>query len=533
MTTEARVAGDSARRRKRGRFVVAVAILLLLISEVGWFFLKAHAEPILRARVIETLTARFQTKVEMGDFHVSVEDGLAVSGEGLKIYGKTDPNIHEPGVQPLIGIEEFRFQTGLLALLRTPMHVHSVRLKGLVLNIPPAGERREMQSMGSEKSKIKIVVDEFVSQDAELVINTNREDKLPLEFSIEDLKMQDVGPGQPMHFDAKLLNPKPIGSISSKGLFGPLQMDRPRDTPVKGTYTFSNADLATIKGIAGILSSTGQYSGSLGSIVVDGKTETPDFRLTVSDHPVPLNTEFHAIVDGTSGNTYLQPVNARVLHSSFVAKGSVVRMKPQGHEIALDVTIDHARIEDLLTMCIRTEPAIMSGAVQAKAKLDLKPGAEDVSNRLRLAGNFEVTGAHFSNEKIQKRIDDLSLRSQGRPKLVQSDATNVVQSDMSGVFDLKQEIMSFSQLHFEVPGTNVDMTGQYGLDGNTFDFRGKVRLDAELSHMVTGWKSVLLKPVDPFFKKNGAGTEVPIKISGTKAEPHIGLDFGHKSDGKY
>src|SRR5580704_12136899 len=281
MTTEARVGGNAAGRRVRGRIAAAAAVILLILLVVGWYFLKAHAEPILRARVIETLTARFQTRVEMGGFHVSVEDGLAVSGEGLKIYGKTDPNIHEPGVQPLIGVEEFRFQTGLLSLLRSPTHVHSVRLKGLVLNIPPAGERQQMQSMGSEKGKIKIVVDEFVSEDAQLVINTNREDKLPLEFSIEDLKMQDVGPGQPMHFEAKLLNPKPIGSISSKGLFGPLEMDRPRDTPVKGTYSFSNADLATIKGIAGILSSTGEYSGSLGSIVVDGKTETPDFRLTV------------------------------------------------------------------------------------------------------------------------------------------------------------------------------------------------------------------------------------------------------------
>jgi hypothetical protein len=86
--------------------------------------------------------------------------------------------------------------------------------------------------------------------------------------------------------------------------------------------------------------------------------------------------------------------------------------------------------------------------------------------------------------------------------------------------------------HFEVPGTKVDMTGQYALDGNTFDFYGKVRLEAKLSHMVTGWKSVLLKPVDPFFKKDGAGTEVPIKITGTKSEPHIGLDFGHKDENK-
>ncbi len=53
-------------------------------------------------------------------------------------------------------------------------------------------------------------------------------------------------------------------------------------------------------------------------------------------------------------------------------------------------------------------------------------------------------------------------------------------------------------------------------------------MQAKLSHMVTGWKSVLLKPVDPFFSKNGAGTDLPVKVTGTRAEPHVGLDFGHK-----
>jgi hypothetical protein len=51
---------------------------------------------------------------------------------------------------------------------------------------------------------------------------------------------------------------------------------------------------------------------------------------------------------------------------------------------------------------------------------------------------------------------------------------------------------------------------------------------AKLSQMTTGWKSILLKPVDPFFSKHGAGTELPFKVTGTKSEPHFGLDFGHR-----
>jgi AsmA-like C-terminal region len=491
-------------------------------------FLRSHAEPILRQRVIETLAIRFHSRVEMAGFHVWLANGLEVSGEGLKIYGQTDPNIHQPGFQALISIDEFHFRTPLLSLLRSPMHVQTVYLKGLVLNIPPAGDRQQMTDMGPRGGKMKIFVDEFLSEDAQLMINTARPDKLPLEFAIASLKMKDIGPGQPLHFDATLLNPKPIGNISSSGLFGPWQADNPRGTPVQGTYSFSKADLGTIKGIAGILSSTGHYAGNLGNIIVDGKTDTPDFRIALSGHPVPLQTEFHAVVDGTSGNTYLQPVKAKVLNSTFVAKGSVVRVKePRGHEVQLDISIDQGRIEDLLRLGVRTDPPIMTGTIRTKIAFDLRPGAADIAERLRLAGHFEISAAHFSNEKIQTKVDALSMRSQGKPKLANDGMSGNIQSDLQGVFRLQSGILSFSHLDFQVPGTRVDMTGEYSLDGNTFDFHGTARMDAKLSQMVTGWKSILLKPVDPFFKKNGAGTEVPFKITGTKSEPRFGLDLGH------
>jgi len=97
-----------------------------------------------------------------------------------------------------------------------------------------------------------------------------------------------------------------------------------------------------------------------------------------------------------------------------------------------------------------------------------------------------------------------------------------------GNFVLSNGILSFSWLHFEVLGAQVHLAGKYSLDGNEFDFHAKARRQAKLSHMVTGWKSVLLKPVDPFFSKNGAGADLPVKITGTRAEPHFGLDFGHK-----
>jgi AsmA-like C-terminal region len=521
------------RRINPWKWFVGTLVLLTIAGVVVGEILISHREPILRESVIETLSARFEGKVELETFHVSLAQGLQVSGSGLKIFGDSDPNNHEPGIQPIISVAEFRFGMGILNLFRSPMHVDTVYVEGLSLNLPPREQRGQLTKWSPKGAKIKIIVDRLVCDHTRLIINTLRPDKLPLEFDIESMKMTTIGPDGPMHFDADLTNPKPVGHIISSGSFGPWHPNSPRDTAVSGTYSFTNADLGTIKGIGGILSSSGSYSGVLDKITVDGATDTPDFRIASSGRQVPLHTDFHAIVDGTSGDTYLQPVKARILTTWLEARGSVVRTKePKGHEVTLDVHIEKGRIEDLLKLAIRTDPPIMTGTVRLKTKFELPPGEPDVANRVKLAGNFEVSGAHFSNEKIQSKVDALSMRSQGKPELATDNIPDNVHSSVTGTFSLADGLISFSQLEFRVPGTRVNLVGTYSLDGNQFDFRGKARLDAKLSQMVTGWKSILLKPADPFFSKNGAGTEIPVKIDGTKSDPHFGLDLGHTADVK-
>src|SRR5580704_11402475 len=518
-------------RARRWYWIGGIVLLLIIGAAITLSIMVSRAEPIVRARVIETLSTKFKAKVELDSFQVSLLKGLQVSGKGLRIFGATDPNNHEPGIQPLISVGEFRFRTGILDLLRSPMHVDTVHVSKLQLNLPPREQRSEMKSMGPKGGKIKISVDKLVCDDTQLIINTLKPGKLPLEFDIANLRMTSIGPDGPMHFDADLTNPKPVGNVLSSGSFGPWQADSPRDTPVSGTYSFNNADLGTIKGIGGILSSTGKYDGILDKIVVDGVTDTPDFRIAISGRPVPLHTDFRAIVDGTSGDTYLQPVKAKLLNSWLTANGSVVRTQdPKGHLVDLDVVIEKGKIDDLLTLAIRTDPPIMTGAVRLKTKLILPPGEPDVANRLRLSGTFQVSQGHFTNDKIQGKIDAISMWSQGKPTLAQDNLPDNVPSDLKGTYNLAGGTITFSQLQFNVPGTQVNLTGIYSLDGNQFDFHGKARLDAKLSHMVTGWKSILLKPADPFFSKNGAGTEIPVKITGTKSEPHFGADFGHKDD---
>jgi hypothetical protein len=511
-----------------------LAVLAIAVLIYARYFL-AHAQPILRARVIETLSARFKTKVELAELDVWIADGLNVSGKGLKIFGPTDPNPSEPGIQALISVQEFRFHTGMLNLFRSPMHVDAVYVKGMALNIPPKEDRGRLNEMGDESGKkmmkTRIFVDKFICEDTELVINTSKPGKEPLVFRIGHLEMKEIGAGQPLRFEATLINPKPIGNIQSTGTFGPFREDSPRETPVAGDYSFTAADLGTLKGIKGILSSTGKYGGMLGRIEVSGATDTPDFRLDISGHSVALHTDFHAIVDGTDGDTYLDPVKARFLHSSLTANGRVIRVRnPPGLDIELNVLLDHARIEDLLQLAVKTEPPVISGPVEMKTKMSLMPGPEDVANRLKLDGCFRISAGLFSNQKTQSRIDSLSLRSRGEPRQAKEHAEVGVPSEMDGTFHLAQGMFTLPLLQFAVPGTHADVSGQYSMDGDTFDFHGKLRLDAKLSQMVTGWKSFVLKAADPFFSKHGAGTEVPFKVTGTRSEPRFGLDLGQKAE---
>ena len=512
-----------------------VAFLLLIAGVCLFTALKLaihRAEPILKARVIDTLSTRYNSRVELDQFHVSLVRGFEAQGAGLRIY----PNRLDSG-NPLFSADQFRFRVSWLDLLHSPMHVTHVYVGGLDIHLPPKQQRKELPRLNPKKDPsrrgIKIHVDEIVIEHAHLVLGTNKPGKQPLDFVIKHVHLRSGAPGQPLSYQATLINARPVGEIQSTGHFGPFQQDSPGDTPVNGSYIFSHADLGTFKGIAGILSSTGKFRGPLDQLTVDGETDVPDFRLSSGQHPMPLHTTFHAVVDGTNGNTYLQPVDAQLVHSHFICRGSVVRAAGgHGHDINLDVVVDNARIEDFLNLAVRTRPPVMNGDLHMKTKLYLPPGEVPVPRKLHLTGSFDVSKASFGNDKVQKRVNELSLLGEGHPQELKESAQLNVPAQVSGNFVLGDGKLTLSGLNFTVPGADIVMNGIYSLDGNQFDFHGKAKLQAHVSQMTTGWKSLLLKAVDPFLAKNGVGTEIPIKITGTKSDPHFGVDFGHKSGPK-
>ena len=78
-------------------WITVVAVLVLLV--VGEVMLR-RAAPILKGRMIETLSTRFDSRVELDDLQVSLIKGLAVTGKGLRIFAPDDVVAAVNGILP-------------------------------------------------------------------------------------------------------------------------------------------------------------------------------------------------------------------------------------------------------------------------------------------------------------------------------------------------------------------------------------------------------------------------------------------------
>jgi len=495
-----------------GSAALLLVVALIVLSATDTFGRMA------RDRVVRLLKQHYGADLQFKSLTVRLFPEARIEATGLAFR---QPG--RPDTPPLITIQRLSAVTNLLEALRTPPHIREVRFDGLRIQVSRRRNGGVPQKTAGRQQPPDFIIDSVVADGTRLTVVPSNEGKPPLEFDIRRLRLSGAGPSDPMSFRATLRNAKPPGDIQTTGKFGPWDRDDPGGTPVNGQYTFRDADLSVFRGIAGKLASDGNYRGALDRIEVDGQTDVPDFTVTLSGNPVHLKTRFHAIVDGTDGDTYLQPVDAQFGKSRVRAQGSVEGTKGvKGKTVSLDVNAE-GRLEDMLRFGEKGPPS-MRGAIRFHTQLIVPPGDVDVMQKLRLNGAFHIDDARFSKLNIQQKVNDLSHRGKGRPK---EPKTDLVASDFQGRFLLDQGQMRFRELSFHVPGVAVTLHGQYGLMDERLNFHGAADLAADLSETTTGIKSILLKAVDPFFHKKNAGAVIHFHVAGTRAHPSFGLDL-HK-----
>jgi hypothetical protein len=506
--------------------VLALVVVVVLVPAIALYVLRPKIHAALRDRVETVLKTHFESQVEISDFSVSLLPRVHVTITGLVLRhkGRTD-------IPPLVEVRKVSMDANIASLLRAQPHVAFVELDGLQIHTPPRvpGGSPLIHSTDQDLArKYPVLIDQLVADDAIIVVLRAEPGKPPREFPIHHLQLRDLSFDRPADFQATLTNAVPKGEINATGQFGPWLPEEPSETPAVGTYTFYNADLGTLKGLKGILSSTGKFGGPLDYLSVDGETDVPDFALRTADHPVALHTDFSAIVDGTNGDTYLNNVTAHFLHTTLVVSGKVVdeNKEIKGRTIVLDAVSQEAQVEDLIQLTTKSSHPVMTGTVRLRTKITIPEGTPDLMERLQLQGQFGIGDIQFTKASTQEKIDTLSRKGQGAPKDL--DIADV-ESDMKGDFGLRNAVVKFSDLQFGVIGAAINLSGTYNLDTQEMDFHGKLKLKAKPSQTTTGVKSFFLKAVDPFFKGKDAGTVLAIKITGTKDNPSFGLDHGGPS----
>jgi AsmA-like C-terminal region len=511
-----------------------IALLGTLVTLTIVAAAASRTDPLKRL-VVATLSDRLNSDVDLQYFSVDIFPRVVIRGENLVLRLRETPTSTD--IPPLIEIKSFTVHCGVFDLLRRPRRFKQVVLDGLVVNIPPGGLKKHNNpirdavtaaphSPSATPGEAPIVIDELRTEGAKLRIIPKKAGKEPREFAIESLVMQFLGFAEAMPYRASVTNPLPRGQVQASGTFGPWKKDDPSTTPLSGKYTFDNANLDTIDGLAGALSSRGAFDGQLERIVVKGETHTPDFSLDISGQPVPLDTKFETVVDGTDGDTYLNNVDATFLNTSLTAKGAVVGTKGvKGRTIRLHVKVHQGRIEDLLRLSTKAKKPLMVGRVALHTDFLLPPGQRDVFQRLELSGEFDVDDARFTNPDVQKKLTGMSLRARGRDP-AEPHPDNVV-TGLNGRFRLHNGTVTFPSLTFAMPGASVDLNGSYALKSEAISFDGTLRMQATISQAAGGGlKGFFLKIVDPLFRKKGAGALLPIRIRGTVEDPKYGLDVG-------
>jgi hypothetical protein len=512
---------------RRRVWLLRVLVLLVVVLAAGGAALYYYADTLiekhLRPAMIALLEDRFESAVELSSLKVSMVPALSVRGEGLTLRkkGRTD-------IPPLIVIRAFTISAGVRELWER--RIDRVHLEGLEIVVPPRrgadmpGPKPSpaSASSGAGGSEPDAFIKELVTESSLLTIMSKQAGKRPRVFQLRKIRFENFRFSQPSTFEADLSNPTPEGDIAVVGSFGPWQADEPSSTPIAGSFLF-NADLATIKGIGGALHAEGQFSGPLDYIRTSGKTRTEGFYLSSGGEKFPLTVDYDAVVDGTNGDTRLERVDGQLAASRISARGEIVRVEGvRGRRITLDTSTSGGRLEDFVKLTTRVKKSPLTGIVNVKAKLDIPPGEQEVIERMTLDGTFEVASAKFTSESIQNRVDELSRRGQGKP----TDATiDDVASNMRGSFMLRDAMMTLRALSFRVQGAEVRLAGTYHTQREMLDFKGTLRLQAKASQTQTGWKSLVLKVFDPMLDGDGAGTVLPISITGPRSQPTFGADL--------
>ena len=507
------------------RILFAAGTVLLLIAvflTITWSLLKPLAERQARRLIISSVGQKLHANVTIDTLHLTFHRGIFLDAGNIRALQIDAPS----GAPPILTLAVLHARVPVLNLLFQHAQGTHVAARGLVLDLSgPAQHLLAQAASGSPKGR-PLPLTRLVVVDSTLKLDPTTPGRSAVVIQCSRLALDSLDdPNGPAAFTADLS--APIPGLHSSGNFGPLNLSSPRDTPISATYQINDAPLNLLVGVTGTASSKGSLAGTLGNIRIDGTAQSPNFALDVSAHPFPVGADFRGVFDLTSGNVLLPAISASFLRTTVKGTGSIDR-QPDGRHVSLDVHIRDGRNEDVITLLSQPKAPFFS-SMNLDSKIDIPPGTNSLIHRIHAVGRATLSGVLWTNPAIQAQMNSLSMRASGHADQAEDHPASIplAYSTMSGNFNLREASIAIDHLSYTLPGAAILMQGSYPLIAPELEFHGLVRTVASASHMETGIKSILLKPISPFLKKNGAGMQVPISLTGSKTAPVLALDLSH------
>lgn len=493
----------------RGRLWIAVFLICLAIvaalgfGVVNWTFTKQ--------RIVESLGASTGSTVRIGRFRRTFfpSPGCVIDNVSFGRGSATQ----------LAKADRITIQSTWGALATFSRQVRLLRTEGLYVRLPHEVPPPIIKEQKGRDSPIA----QLVANGAVLEIGNT-----PVRFEFEELTIENASKRERMLFETKLRGSHVPGDIRVKGSFGPWEQN---ETALSGSFRIANADLGRYPGIAGLLSSSGEMKGTLSHLTVQGESDTADFQVNGSPNKMRLRAVYGLTVNGLSGDVVIERAEAKFLQTTLYASGSIAGTS--GKTIAVDFDGRSARIQDLLWMFTSDPRPALNGPIVLRAHVELPPGPGKFLKKLRLDGRCGIDNARFTRETTQSKLNQISARARsGKDRGEDNDdprPASAVLSEIEGVVTVRNGIAQLSDVSFRVPGAHATGAGRYDLLSKQIDLRGRVALDASLSEASGGgWKSVFLKPLNFFFKKEHAGAVAPVLMTGKYPKPKLQISLTGK-----
>jgi len=446
---------------------------------------------------------------------------------GITIRRKTAP----AGLPPLGHIDSMIVEGTWTDLIMLRQRVELVDITGFHIVIPAIGgnESRLSFPAGSSKefSGPETMIERLIVHKS--LLEVLRENGKPLSFPIKQVEITNLHKGEAFTFAVDMQNPIPSGRILARGSMGPIRGGNFDATPLNGTFAFTGVNLHDVGEISGTLDSRGEFKGAIQQMHVEASETTPNFAVT-DGRPTRVDGTLQGTLSAVNGDLQVNAIELTIGPTTIHATGSIAGAPKKTN---LDISVDRGRAEDVMRPFIHGDVPI-TGPVSLKSHAYLGPPGDGFIARLRVNGTFNVPAERISDRDTEKSLSAFSQRAQGKQKNTGLAAdpnapppgTDVL-SSMEGPTSIENGVASTPHLRFRVPGAEATLAGTYRFHDEAVHLTGKLKMDTDISHTATGFKSFLLKPLAPFFKKKNAGAVIPIAVTGLPGHYKVSQNLAH------